>query len=114
MSGHTTPKVEDPADISLNDLHFEDTKHDIKCEDDVKPKSQEASPPPLSVKPESSASTPKNVKPSPQLIGHLPKAEGEALRTFEQLESNHYQYGTLGRSREALESMTCDCQYDHG
>ncbi|KZT68078.1 hypothetical protein DAEQUDRAFT_766652 [Daedalea quercina L-15889] len=50
----------------------------------------------------------------PQLIGHLPSAEEEALRNFVQLESNHYQYGTLGRSREALESMTCECQYEHG
>ncbi|KAL6308930.1 hypothetical protein BKA93DRAFT_724617 [Sparassis latifolia] len=50
----------------------------------------------------------------PQLIGHLPHAEREALQTFVELPGNHYQYGTLGRSREALESMTCDCQYDHG
>jgi len=50
----------------------------------------------------------------PQLIGHLPLAEGDARRTFEEIPDNHYQYGTLGRSREALESMTCDCQYEHG
>lgn len=53
-------------------------------------------------------------KSEPQLIGHLPRAEAAAMLTFTQLEANHYQYGTLGRSREALESMTCECQYEHG
>lgn len=53
-------------------------------------------------------------KPEPQLIGHLRRAEEDALRTFVEIPANHYQYGTLGRSREALESMTCDCQYEHG
>ncbi|KZT23009.1 SET domain-containing protein [Neolentinus lepideus HHB14362 ss-1] len=50
----------------------------------------------------------------PQLIGYLPRAEEEARATFEEIPDNHYQYNTLGRSREALESMTCDCQYEHG
>lgn len=49
-----------------------------------------------------------------QLIGHLPRAEEEAMTTFTEIPNNHYQYGTLGKSREALESMTCDCQYEHG
>ena len=49
-----------------------------------------------------------------QLIGDLPRAEEDAHKTFQELPGNHYQYGTLGRSREALESMTCDCQYAHG
>ncbi|KAI0776743.1 hypothetical protein BD413DRAFT_469039 [Trametes elegans] len=49
-----------------------------------------------------------------QLIGHLPRAEEDAMKTFTQIPENHYQYGTLGKSREALESMTCDCQYEHG
>jgi len=56
----------------------------------------------------------KPVRKGPQLIGDLPLAEEEARRTFVELTDNHYQYGTLGRSREALESMTCDCQYEHG
>ncbi|OCH90860.1 SET domain-containing protein [Obba rivulosa] len=64
--------------------------------------------PPVSVR------SKKPPRPEPQLIGHLPRAEEEAVRTFVEIESNHYQYGTLGRSREALESMTCDCQYEHG
>lgn len=50
----------------------------------------------------------------PQLIGDLPVARAAALATFEELSANHYQYGTLGRSREALEGMICDCQYQHG
>ena len=49
-----------------------------------------------------------------QLIGHLPRAEEEAMATFIEIPDNHYQYSTLGKSREALESMTCDCQYEHG
>ena len=56
----------------------------------------------------------KPVKKEPQLIGHLPRAEEAAMKTFVEIPENHYQYGTLGRSREALESMSCDCQYEHG
>ena len=56
----------------------------------------------------------KPVRQGPQLIGDLPVAQEEALSTFIELQGNHYQYNTLGRSREALESMTCDCQYEHG
>ncbi|KZT03301.1 SET domain-containing protein [Laetiporus sulphureus 93-53] len=56
----------------------------------------------------------KKVKPEPQLIGHLPRAEEAALLMFVEIEENRYQYGTLGRSREALESMTCDCVYEYG
>ncbi|OJT15697.1 Histone-lysine N-methyltransferase, H3 lysine-36 specific [Trametes pubescens] len=41
-----------------------------------------------------------------QLIGHLPRAEEDAMKTFTEIPGNHYQYGTLGKSREALESMT--------
>jgi hypothetical protein len=50
----------------------------------------------------------------PQLIGNLPVARSEALASFKEILENNYQYKTLGRSREALESMTCDCSYDHG
>ncbi|KAI0070968.1 hypothetical protein K474DRAFT_1712871 [Panus rudis PR-1116 ss-1] len=53
-------------------------------------------------------------KSEPQLIGHLPRAEEAAKATFTEIPANHYQYNTLGRSREAFESMTCDCQYEHG
>ncbi|KDQ55897.1 hypothetical protein JAAARDRAFT_132908 [Jaapia argillacea MUCL 33604] len=64
-------------------------------------------------------STPTEAKPraqpsGPQLVGHLPRAEEQAYRSFTEIAENHYQYGTLGKSREALESMLCDCQYEHG
>lgn len=51
---------------------------------------------------------------SVQLIGDLPIARDEALATFNEILENNYQYKTLGRSREAFESMTCDCTYEHG
>ncbi|KAF8438434.1 hypothetical protein L210DRAFT_3761363 [Boletus edulis BED1] len=93
--------------------------------DDAKPPPEtpsvktEPSPPPLlkREKSESSTPAPANGKPKragPQLIGHLPLAEEGARATFIELPDNHYQYNTLGRSREALESMTCDCVYEHG
>ncbi|KAG6909160.1 hypothetical protein DXG01_001787 [Tephrocybe rancida] len=46
-----------------------------------------------------------------QLIGDLPIAREAALATFNEIEANNYQYKSLGRSREALESMTCDCTF---
>ncbi|KAF8901068.1 hypothetical protein CPB84DRAFT_1778391 [Gymnopilus junonius] len=49
-----------------------------------------------------------------QLIGGLPVAREEALRTFDEISDNNYQYKSLGLSREILESMTCDCTYEHG
>jgi hypothetical protein len=94
-------------------------EEDIKLEEslfppiDTKPSKPEPSPP---LKRESSESA-ANVKPKPtgpQLIGDLPRAEAAAHATFVQIPDNHYQYGTLGRSREEGESMTCDCQYEHG
>ena len=69
---------------------------------------------PAATPPVSSKSKSKPPKAPVQLIGHLPRAEEEAMKTFVEIPENHYQYGTLGKSREALESMTCDCQYDHG
>lgn len=49
-----------------------------------------------------------------QLIGDLPVAREEALRSFSEIPDNNYQYKSLGLSREILESMTCDCTYEHG
>ena len=66
--------------------------------------------PSTSPKPESTPPAQrKPLKKGPQLIAHLPTAREEAMRTFVQIQENHYQYSTLGRSREALESMTCEC-----
>lgn len=67
-----------------------------------------------STTPPAGAKKSKAAKKEPQLIGDLPRAEAAAMQTFVELPGNHYQYGTLGRSREAYESMTCDCQYEHG
>jgi len=68
----------------------------------------------------SKASTPPLKQPkkltaiSSQFIGDLPVARQEALASFTEIHDNNYQYKTLGRSRELLESMTCDCTYEHG
>ncbi|KAF9468312.1 hypothetical protein BDZ94DRAFT_1154403 [Collybia nuda] len=64
--------------------------------------------------PPSATTSKKGQASSPQLIGDLPIARDEALATFTEIPENNYQYKTLGRSREALESMTCDCSYEHG
>ncbi|TRM63284.1 hypothetical protein BD626DRAFT_592433 [Schizophyllum amplum] len=50
----------------------------------------------------------------PQFIGHLPVARAEALRQFKQIQENWYQYAKLGKSREAMEGSTCDCDYEEG
>ncbi|THH26928.1 hypothetical protein EUX98_g7264 [Antrodiella citrinella] len=96
----------DASSPTLNEEASEEAKSeasDMKIEE-IKTKSVTPPLPPSKTK----------KKPEAQLIGDLPRAEGDALKTFEELPGNHYQYGTLGRSREALESMTCDCQYEHG
>ncbi|KAF5314386.1 hypothetical protein D9619_011795 [Psilocybe cf. subviscida] len=72
----------------------------------------------------SKSSTPPAVAPSKasrkaaplpiQLIGDLPIAREDALSTFNQIHDNNYQFKSLGRSREMLESMTCDCTYEPG
>jgi histone-lysine N-methyltransferase SETD2 len=49
-----------------------------------------------------------------QIISDLPVARESALGTFNEIFDNNYQFKSLGRSREILESMTCDCTYDHG
>jgi hypothetical protein len=49
-----------------------------------------------------------------QIITDLPVARESALGTFNEISGNNYQFKSLGRSREILESMTCDCTYEHG
>ena len=105
MSGSSTPKTEE-KDVSLLD----ETVTAAASSAPSSPTKQETSPPPV----KGGAGAAPNGKYTPQLIGGLPRAETEALRTFETLKDNHYQYGTLGRSKETLESLTCDCQYEHG
>ena len=49
-----------------------------------------------------------------QFISDLPVARESALETFNEIFENNYQFKSLGLSREILESMTCDCTYEHG
>ena len=49
-----------------------------------------------------------------QLIGYLPVARQEALASFNEIQDNNYQNKSLGRSREFLESTTCDCTFKPG
>jgi hypothetical protein len=67
-----------------------------------------------SVKAETGSGAATPARSGPQLIGDLPLATDAALATFELLADNHYQYQTLGRSREAMEGMACDCTYAPG
>jgi hypothetical protein len=67
-----------------------------------------------SVKAEAGSGAATPARSGPQLIGDLPLATDAALATFELLADNHYQYQTLGRSREAMEGMACDCTYAPG
>ncbi|KAM6493353.1 histone methyltransferase [Amanita muscaria] len=78
-------------------------------------KSETPTPPPPSLQPASSSGCLKKAAGVPvQLIGHLPVARDEALKAFVEISENNYQYKTLGRCKELLESMTCDCTYEHG
>ncbi|KAJ7619409.1 histone methyltransferase [Roridomyces roridus] len=49
-----------------------------------------------------------------QLIGELAVARDAALATFIELSANNYQNKSIGRSREAMEGMTCECIYQRG
>src|ERR1700761_2281303 len=83
----------------------------------ILPVSPTKSKPPVSkpTKKEKSPSTPSAATTQgPQLVGDLPRAEEESFKTFENLEGNIYQYGTLGRANAIEESYLCDCQYEHG
>lgn len=54
------------------------------------------------------------VKSEPQLVTDLPRAEKEALSTFEELGHNWYQNSKLGRSRGQEECMVCECSFRFG
>lgn len=108
------------ADLSPMDVDIADRKPVKNDVDDVKDELEsEEDDGSLSLAPESSKSRSNSPRPAPkkkgpQLIGHLPRAEKEAMKTFTEIPDNFYQYQTLGRSREALESMTCDCSFTPG
>ncbi|KAJ7057984.1 histone methyltransferase, partial [Mycena amicta] len=69
--------------------------------------SRSATPPPTSAARNSKKKAPMPV----QLIGDLPLARKAALATFTEIQANTYQNKSLGRSREALEGMSCECAY---
>ncbi|KAH9920885.1 SET domain-containing protein [Epithele typhae] len=98
-------RVEDEDSASL-------LSHSNACVGRTKPRKRSLKSTPATAS--SGRSKAKPAKAPVQLIGDLPRAEDEAMTVFTEIPGNHYQYGTLGKSREALESMTCDCQYDHG
>ncbi|KAK2465154.1 hypothetical protein APHAL10511_002846 [Amanita phalloides] len=77
-------------------------------------KSETPTPPPQYHSAFSSGNLKKAATATVQMIGQLPVARDEALRTFCEISGNNYQYKTLGRCKELSESMTCDCTYDHG
>lgn len=108
-----------PSPAPFNDVKLEDDDQlprlSSNAEDPLQTKSEPSTStsPSTSPKPESTPLAEKRpLKKGPQLIGHLSVATEEAMRTFVEIQENHYQYSTLGRSREALESMTCECPSD--
>lgn len=106
-----------PEDVKQEEITKpEEQDAQLPPETPSEPVKSESSPPPKREPSETSTPAPNNRhrRTGPQLIGDLPLAEEEARTTFVEIGDNHYQYSTLGRSREALEGMTCDCQYEPG
>jgi hypothetical protein len=91
-------KMEDQVSRSIKRSNAEDLIPSSSTSSSTSPKHE--STPPAQRKP---------LRKGPQLIENLPVAREEAMRTFIEVQENQYQYSTLGRSREALESMTCEC-----
>jgi histone-lysine N-methyltransferase SETD2 len=114
--GSNTPSYS--ARLSREDAN-ESNNASSDSEEDTKVVKQETSRPSLksgSTKAASKASSPskKRTKAPPQLIPDAPRAEAEALATFETLETNWHQYKTLGKSKVQEDAMACECQYEHG
>ncbi|KIM29208.1 hypothetical protein M408DRAFT_328900 [Serendipita vermifera MAFF 305830] len=61
-----------------------------------------------------SSSSKKSSKLPVQLIPHFPRAEEDALATFETLETNWHQYKYLGKSKVQEDAMACECSYKPG
>jgi hypothetical protein len=99
-------------DVKMEDQVPRDIKRSPNTEDLIPIKSEPSTSTSSSTSPKPESTPPAQRKPlkkGPQLIGNLPIAREEATRTFIEIQENQYQYSTLGRSREALESMTCEC-----
>src|SRR6266850_127462 len=113
--GRPSPVPSDYVKMEEEDPMPKQMEHSPISEDPLPTKSDPSAStsPSTSPKPESTPPTQrKPLKKGPQLIGHLSIAREEAMRTFVEMQENQYQYSTLGRSREALESMTCECPPD--
>ena len=129
-----------PLTTTAMDLDIK-PEHDVKSEGDASPSQSPTlvadisnqklnmscyttPPPSMTNGTKSKSSTPPLLPPSKptrkaanaaiQLISDLPVARESALATFKEISDNNYQFKSLGRSREVLESMTCDCTYEHG
>jgi len=61
----------------------------------------------------SAGRSPSAPAPGPQLVPHFPKAEAEALATFEEIPDCVYQASKMGRTR-AQDDPTCECSLDDG
>ena len=109
------PSPDSPEDVEMDDDDEAPRKTDRspKPEYPLTTKSEPSTSTSASASPRTGSTTPsmstKPLKKGPQLISDLPMATEEAMKTFVEIRENHYQYSTLGRSREALESMTCEC-----
>jgi hypothetical protein len=109
------PSPDSPDDVKMDDDDQPPRKTDRspKPEYPLITKSETRTSTSASASPRTGSSTPslstKPLKKGPQLISDLPITTDDAMKTFVQIQENHYQYSTLGRSREALESMTCEC-----
>ncbi|KAF5376048.1 hypothetical protein D9615_007664 [Tricholomella constricta] len=109
---HETSPSQSPT---LNDNDFSPQKSKLSPTPTPPPSttngtaSKSSTPPPI---PTPTTASKKFQAAAVQLIGDLPIARADALATFNEIVENNYQYKSLGRSREALESMTCDCTFD--
>jgi len=118
MCDHTVSVDEvRPSPVPSDDVKMEDPvpsakKRSPNAEDFIPTKSEPSPSTSFSPSPKPESTPPaqrKSLKKGRQLIGGLSVAREEAMRTFIEIQENQYQYSTLGRSREALESMTCEC-----
>ncbi|EGG05344.1 uncharacterized protein MELLADRAFT_78094 [Melampsora larici-populina 98AG31] len=58
--------------------------------------------------------TPKPPPPDIQLIHNLPEATTEAIKTFDLLEQNWYQFKGLGKTKMLDDMMVCECSWSLG
>lgn len=58
--------------------------------------------------------TQKSPPPDIQLIHNLPEVTAEAIKTFDLLEQNWYQFKGLGKTKMLDDSMVCECSWSPG